>query len=525
MLRKAFSCQLRALVDKLPLTPGIYIMKDAKHAILYIGKAKSLRKRVRSYFKVPALLPKIAILMSKVRAIDHMDTPTEVDALLLEAHLIQKYKPRYNQDLKDDKSFPLLMITREKFPRICVTRQKTPSGTSPGRGRRAVPIPIIPPSQKWEGAVLAVANPRKIKVKAVYYGPYTDAKLLHQAVNLINALFPVRKCHALPKKACLYHQIGQCLAPCIRPEVKPEYDRLIQEVKRFLGGGKKSFAQYLKDRMEKASRELRFEDAQFFKEQIDALSKLRKKRFLPKNPGQGISLSATIELKERLKLERIPERIVCFDVSNVQGDQAVASKVSYYRELPDKFGYRRYKIRGVSGVNDYAMIAEALTRMLRGMQEGREDFVPDLIMIDGGRGHLNTAARVLAREGMETIDLIAIAKQFEWVHSPKFRAPLVMALDSPALYLLKKIRDESHRFAIRYHRKLKSKALRRSVLDDIPGMGEKRKRLLLRYFDSIEALKVAPVEKLVGIPGMDARTAKKVFEFFQVSPGSPVFRP
>jgi excinuclease ABC subunit C len=468
---------LYPLAEKLPLTPGIYLMRDARGEILYIGKAKSLRKRVRSYFKVPAPIPKIAILMGKVCRIDHIDTPTEVDALLLEAQLIRKHQPRYNQDLKDDKSFPLLKVTREKFPRICVTRQKTDK-------------------------------------QAIYYGPYTDAKLLHQAVNLINDLFPIRKCQLLPKAACLYYHIGQCLAPCIKPEVKSEYDRLIDEVKRFLGGGKKSFAQYLKDRMEKASRELRFEDAQFFKEQIDALSKLRKKRFIPKNPGQGISLSATLELKQRLKLERIPERIVCFDVSNVQGDQAVASKVSFYRELPDKFGYRRYKIRGVSGVNDYAMIAEALTRMLRGIKEGREDFMPDLIMIDGGRGHLNTAVRVLAREGMEQVELISIAKQFEWVHSPKFRAPLVMASDSPALYLLKKIRDEAHRFAITYHHRLKSKTLERSSLDDIPGIGAKRKRILLSHFNSIEEIRSASSEKLQAVPGLDRNAAIRVFSFF-----------
>lgn len=468
---------LRSVADKLPLTSGIYLMRGGRGEILYIGKAKSLRKRVRSYFKVPAPVPKIEILMRKVRAIDHIDTPTEVDALLLEAHLIRKHQPRYNQDLKDDKSFPLLKVTRERFPRICVTRQKTDK-------------------------------------RAIYYGPYTDAKLLYQAVNLINDLFPIRKCQILPKAACLYHHIGQCIAPCIKPEVKPEYDRLINEVKRFLGGGKKSFAQYLNDRMERASRELRFEDAQFFKGQIDALSKLRRKRFLPKNPGQGISLSATVELKQRLKLEKIPERIICFDVSNVQGDQAVASKVSFYRELPDKFGYRHYRIRGVSGINDYAMIAEALRRMLRGIKEGREDFMPDLIMIDGGKGHLNTAARVLTQEGMATIDLIAIAKQFEWIHSTKFRTPLVFASDSPALYLLKKVRDEAHRFAITYHRKLKSRALQRSVLDDIPGIGAKRKRILLGYFNSIDDIRHAGVKKLRAVPGIDSETAEAVHAYF-----------
>lgn len=472
--------RLRQIVEKLPLSPGIYLMKDAKREILYIGKAKSLRKRVRSYFKVPAPLPKIVVLMSKVRTIDHIETSTEVDALLLEAHLIRKHQPRYNQELKDDKSFPLLKITREKFPRIAITRQR--SGPA-----------------------------------ADYYGPYTDSKLLQQAVNLMGALFPVRKCRTLPKIACLYHHIGQCIAPCIRPEVKPEYDRLIKEVKRFLGGGKKSFSQYLKDRMEKASRELQFEDAQFFKEQIDALSKLRKKRFLPKNPGQGISLSATLELRERLKLEKIPERIVCFDVSNVQGDRAVASKVSYFRELPDKFDYRRYKIRGVSGINDYAMISEALTRMLRGIQEGRGDLLPDLIMIDGGKGHLHAAAKVLAREGMERVGLISIAKQFEWVYSPKFRSPLVMAVDSPGLYLLKKVRDEAHRFAITYHRKLKSEALENSALDEISGIGEKRKRILLKHFDSVQDIRRASMDELCSVSGLDRNVAARIFSFFHLS--------
>jgi excinuclease ABC subunit C len=160
------------------------------------------------------------------------------------------------------------------------------------------------------------------------------------------------------------------------------------------------------------------------------------------------------------------------------------------------------------------MIAEALTRMLRGIQSGREEFVPDLIMIDGGRGHLNTAAKVLAREGMTMIELISIAKQFEWVHAPMFGAPLVMASDSPALYLLKKIRDEAHRFAITYHRKLKSKALERSVLDDIPGMGEKRKRILLSHFNSVEEIRSASTKQLLAVPGIDRKTAEAVRVYF-----------
>lgn len=467
---------LRKYADRLPLTAGVYMMRNARREILYIGKAKSLRKRVRSYFRTPAMLPKTAILMSQVKDMDYVETPTEVDALLLEAHLIRKHRPKYNQELKDDKSFPLLKVSREKFPRLSMTRQRHEHGD--------------------------------------YYGPYTDARLLREAVCLINSLFPIRKCQTLPKTACLYYHIGQCLAPCIKPEVKPRYDQLIKEVKHFLGGGKKSIMQYLTERMEQASRELRFEDAQFYKEQMGALSQLRKKRFRPKNPGQGISLSATLELKQLLRLERLPERILCLDVSHVQGDEAVASKVSFYRELPDKFGYRHYKIRGVTGIHDYAMIAEALGRMLRGIKEGRETFVPDLIMIDGGRGHLNTALRVLKEEGMEPFEVISIAKRFEWIFSPKFRAPLQISTASAALHLLQKIRDESHRFAITYHRLLKEKSLRRSVLDDIPGIGPKRKRELLAHFDSIEELKRAGIMQLRGLPGMDEKTAARVWNYF-----------
>lgn len=467
---------LRVSVANLPLTPGVYLMKDGAGTILYIGKAKSLRKRVLSYFKTPAVSSKVAVLMSKASSIDHIDTPTEIDALLLEAHLIRKYQPRYNQELKDDKSFPLIQITGERFPRICVARQKARGGHDP---------------------------------EAVCYGPYTDTKLLRQAVDLINDLFPIRKCRVLPKNDCVYHHIGQCLAPCVKPEVKPAYDRLISEIKRFLGGGKKSFAQYLAERMERASRELRYEDAQFFKNQIDALSKLRKKRFMPKNPGQGITLSATVELKQLLKLEKLPEHIVCFDVSNIQGSEAVASKVSFYRELPDKAGYRRYRIRRVTGINDYAMIGEALERMCHGLRDGREEVTPDLIMIDGGRGHLNTAIRTLTREGMSGIALIAIAKRFERIHSPKFRAPRVLPADSSGLYLLKKIRDEAHRFAITFHRALRSRILRRSVLDDIPGIGKERKRMLLVRFGSVDTLRHASLRDLRSA-GVDAKTAHAI---------------
>ena len=476
---------VRAKIQNLPFKPGVYFMKDEAGEILYIGKAGSLRKRARSYLLNRAEFPKITILMGKARDIDYVETPTEVDALLLEAHLIRKYKPRYNQELKDDKSFPLIKITAEKFPRIHITRNKTTDK------------------------------------KALYYGPYTDARLLREAVALINNLFPIRKCQKLPKTACLYYHIGQCLAPCIKPEVRGEYDKVVSEVRSFLGGGKKSFMEYLTDRMRAAAEELRFEDAQFFKEQIEELSRLRKKQFSFKRPEGGIGLSATMELRRALEMEKLPEKIVCFDVSNIQGDEAVASRASFYRELADKVEYRRYKIRGVTGINDYAMIQEALRRMINGIKEGRETFIPDVIMIDGGKGHLNAAREVLRAEGFENTALISIAKKFETIYWAKPETvELVFPKDSPVQHLLEKIRDEAHRFAITYHRSLKVKNLSRSELDQIPGIGDKRKRVLLRQFDSMDELKRSGVDQLAGLPGMNRSSAGIVWRFFHASSGS-----
>ncbi len=448
-------------------------MKGEEGEILYIGKALSLRKRVQSYLRNRGVLPKFNLLLAKVQDLDYIETPTEVDALLLEAHLIRKYQPRYNTELKDDKTYPLLKITGDRFPRIHLTRSKSDK-------------------------------------KARYYGPYTDARLLREAVTLINTLFPLRKCQTLPKKACLYYHIGQCLAPCIKPEVKPEYDRVVDEVRAFLGGGKRSFMDYLSDRMFEAARELRFEDAQFFKEQIEALGKLKKKRFSLRSPEAAIALSATLELKERLQMEKLPEKVVCFDVSNIHGAEAVASKVAFYRELPDKLEYRRYKIRTVTGIDDYKMIQEALGRMLVALKEGRETFIPDLIVIDGGKGHLNAASQVLKREEFQEIELVSLAKRFETVYSSRLGGEVPLSKDSSALHLLQKARDEAHRFAITYHRALKEKGMVHSVLDEIPGIGEARKRLLLEQFDSLEILRRSGVAELAGLPGMNRSVAEKV---------------
>ncbi|MBI4388496.1 MAG: excinuclease ABC subunit UvrC [Candidatus Omnitrophica bacterium] len=487
MIKEEFlgSPTLQEELYSLPETPGVYLMKGKGGEKLYIGKAQNLRKRVLSYFQKNVHSPKITVLIQKVRHVEVIETQTEADALLLEASLIKRYQCRYNTMLRDDKTYPLLKLTGDAYPRLHITRNRTDR-------------------------------------KATYYGPYTDAKLLREVVRIVNNLFPIRKCERLPKTACLYYHIGQCLAPCIKPEVKPAYNRYVKEIKSFLGGGKKSLIDYLTDRMHEARKEYHFEDAQFFKEQIEALSWLRKKRFDQKIPEGGIGLRGTLSLKKLFGMERLPERIVCFDVSNIQGNQSVASKVSFFRELENKLEYRRYKIKTVSGINDYAMIQEALRRMLRGLREGTEGIAPDLIVIDGGRGHLNAALEVLQSEGFGEIKLISIAKQFEYLFSPDCQEPIAISHREPSLRLLQRIRDEAHRFVITYHRFLKAKELTHSILDQITGIGEKRKRALLTYFPSITALRNATVDEVAHAANVNETFAKKILAQIQALDSSNV---
>lgn len=473
--------RLRKKIASLPQISGVYLFKDKEGEILYIGKAQNLRKRISSYVRGRFHSSKVAVMMERASDVEVIETQTEVDALLLEARLVRERKPRYNTELKDDKSFPLLKLTSDRFPRLVVTRNRT-------------------------------------DLKALYYGPYTDAKLLREAVRIINSLFPIRKCQTLPKTACLYYHIGQCVAPCIKPGVKAQYDWLIREIKGFLAGGRKSLIDYLTERMKKAAGEYRFEDAQFFKDQIEALGWFRKKRFHLKRPEGGIGLRATLELKQILELERLPEKIVCFDVSNIHGDEAVASKVCFYRELAHKLEYRRYRIKTVKGIDDYAMVQEALRRMIAGIKEGRESAMPDLIVIDGGKGHLNAALDVLKAEQCEEAAVISIAKRFELLYSPPRKEPIILQSDSSALRLLQKIRDEAHRFAITYHRSLKEKQLTRSVLDQIDGIGEKRKKLLLKSFSSLEELKNTPIEMLARIDGMNEKVAERILSRLKTLP-------
>ncbi|MBU1862642.1 MAG: excinuclease ABC subunit UvrC [Candidatus Omnitrophica bacterium] len=468
-------------IKTLPHTPGVYIMKDAKGGTLYIGKAGRLRNRVRSYFSKQISSPKLEILQKKVDRIEYISTPTEIEALLLEAHLINTHHPRYNTLLKDDKRYPLLKMSGEEYPRLTITRRK-------------------------EGK------------KGKYYGPFTDATLLREAVLFINTIFPIRKCVKLPRTPCLYYHLQQCLAPCFR-EVKTEYDCYIKEIHHFLRGNKKSVIEFLKGKMKEAAGSLRFEEAALCKRQIKALETLRLRAFTVADPGASITLSGSIELKKILALKKAPERIMCFDVSNIQGKWAVASRVSFYREVADKENYRRYKIRTVHRIDDYAMIREALSRTLTGLKNGRESFKPDLIVIDGGKGHLNVALKVLKQEGFDTIPCIALAKEFEEVFTPKSQKPAALIQNGPAHNLLRRIRDEAHRFAISYHRSLRKKEMSASQLDSIKGIGKARKMKLLNHFGSLDEIRRASVDDICKVTGFTKALATRLHRFLRGDQG------
>jgi len=462
--------RLKKILDGLPHDSGVYLMKGQTGEVLYVGKAGNLRKRVRSYFTKRADLPKIEVLKKHIDSIEYIATPTEVEALLLEAHLIEKYYPRYNTLLKDDKSYPLLMITKESYPRIVITRDKR-------------------------------------NKKGEFFGPYTDARLLRQAVSLINTIFPIRKCVTLPKRPCLYSFLHQCIAPCCKPDVKEEYARYINDIKDFLRGGRKSFIEYLTVHMQEASRTYKYEEAALYKDQIQALEKIKLKKFKVRDPGASIALSGTLELKKMLRLKKAPEKIVCFDVSNIAGTHAVASRVSFFREIESKEHYRRYKIKSVQGIDDYAMMQEAIGRMITGIREKRETFVPDLIVIDGGKGHLSAACAVLDAEHCEHVPIISLAKKMELVYTPSDPRPVPLAEGGLAHNLLRRIRDEAHRFAITYHRSLRGKEMRSSLLDTIPGIGPTRKKVLLNHFSSINEIQKASIAELAALPGFSETIA------------------
>ena len=394
-----------------PDSPGVYLIKDKAGKIIYIGKAKSLKKRLGSYLG-GGLQAKTAAMISNALDIEYRLTQTEGLALLLEAALIHKYEPRYNVALRDDKSFPFVKISDEEFPAVCMTRKV---GTDTGR----------------------------------YFGPYTNAKLLRQALKVVRKYFPYRSCKKMPRSPCIYYRIGLSPAPCAGKINKAEYARTIKSISLILEGKSENLIKKLTKEMRMKARQRKFEEAAALRDKILSLSSLGAEYHIPQ--------AALSDLKELLGLKRLPMRIEGFDVSNIYGKEACASMVSFYDARPDKDNYRRFRIRAVKGIDDYAMIREAVARRYsRLIKEGLP--LPDLILIDGGRAHLLAGQRELMKLGLK-VPFVSIAKEEENIYTTARIKPLRLSHDTPALNLIRRVRNEAHRFALSYHHILRRKML------------------------------------------------------------------
>lgn len=408
--------ELKNKVAGLPEAPGVYIFKDARGQIIYIGKAKSLKKRVQSYFS-RELDAKTQVMVSKIAGLEYKLSSSESQAQILEAALIKEHQPQYNIDLKDDKSFPWIRITNEEFPIVSIYRKK---------GER-----------KDDGSL--------------YYGPYTNVKLLRQAIKLVRRIFGFRSCKNMPDKACLYGRLNLCPAPCIGEITGSCYKEIISRIKLFLESRNEELLGKLAQKMQQLAHEKKFEEAAKIRDQFNALSAIGQ-------GGTGFNSQFGLEdLKILLKLDKLPERIEAFDISNISGQEATGSMVSFYKGVADKNNYRRFRIKSVAGIDDYGMLAEVVRR--RYSRLVRENLsLPDLILIDGGRAHLLTAQKELEKLGLD-VPLVSIAKEKENIYIKGKVKPVRFKSDTPALNLIRRVRDEAHRFAVSYHHLLRRKKL------------------------------------------------------------------
>ena len=421
---------------QLPTTPGVYLMKDALDRVIYIGKAVNLRSRVSSYFSQQAAEDRrTADLVREIHHLDHIDSDSEVDALLLEARLVKDIQPRFNQELKDDKTFPYLQIrTREDFPRVEFTRTPLQKGVK-------------------------------------LYGPFTSAKKLRGTIAILQKIFRFRNCSLDIDEGderwrwfrpCLLASINQCTAPCNLRISKEEYKKDIKRLRMFLDGKKDKLLREMRAEMQEASAELKFEKAARIRDEIAALESLNLRGNLEDHaqpeafyvdPKKGLA-----GLKKVFKLPEIPRVIEGMDIAHLQGGETVASLVQFIDGLPFKHGYRRYQIRTVEGVDDFASMREVVSRRLRRLEHDGQPF-PDLLLIDGGKGQLSAAREAMRILGIENPPFtISLAKREEEVYVPGEEEPIRLSRHSFGLRLLQYVRDEAHRFAQHYHHLLRRKS-------------------------------------------------------------------
>jgi excinuclease ABC subunit C len=598
---------LQAALDSLPDRPGVYLYKDAKGQLIYVGKAASLRSRVRSYFQASRTRDaKTDALVDQIADLDYIVTANELEALILESNLVKRHRPRYNIILRDDKHYPFLRLsTDEAFPRLTVARRVRKDG-------------------------------------ATYYGPFYPATALRETLRLTRELFPLRTCaitiDGRAERPCLQYYIHRCNAPCTGQETAEGYARTVADVEAFLEGREDDLARRLTAEMEAAAAEEKFERAAVLRDRVQALNTVRERQkiistdpddqdllglarqgseacvqvffvrrgrllgresfFLDRLAGLGegeilsgfvrqfyakavqppreVLLSAELpdaplvtewlarvrgnrvelavpqrgrkrelvamaeenaalalsthllargnrrqvvseELRRALGLPGPPHRIEGFDISNLQGSEAVGSMVVWEAGEMKKDDYKRFRIRTVPAADDYAMMGEVLRRRYgKALEEGGS--LPDLVLLDGGRGQLNVGMRVLEELGLDFLPLVALAKREEEVYHPASLHPLALDLASPALHALRRIRDEAHRFAVSYHTKLRAKRTLASVLDQIPGIGPTLRTNLLRHLGSARRVRAASVAELAAVPKITPRLAQRIHDFFHPAP-------
>jgi excinuclease ABC subunit C len=461
--------KLTRIIKGLPDSPGVYQFLDKNGCVIYVGKALRLKRRVASYFQTGrARDNRLELLAGEVRDIRVVRASSEAEALIYEAGLIKAHSPKFNVELKDDKSYPFLKLTvNEKYPRLFITR-------------------------------------RRINDGAAYYGPYVNVKLLRDALAFMKKLFPLKSCRNFHKNICLEYHMGQCQGPCsgrISPE---EYDDIVLELRKFLEGRKDDLMDALETRMKKFSAGTEYEKALEMKKRIEALTAVRSLHDTARKPLYG----ELDELQQTLGLATLPMTIECFDISNTSGMQAVGSMVRFVAGRPQKAAYRRYRIKGVSRVDDYSMIREVLRRRYsRIAAEGGA--IPDVILIDGGKGHLSVAENELKAVGSSVRGLASIAKDSNNIYVAGRRHPVRLPPGSRLLLLIQRVRDEAHRFAIAYHRKLRSKDKFKTGLRKIKGVGPARERTLLARFGTPAEVGKASEEELIRA-GIDRRTVAAI---------------
>ncbi len=465
---------LKQRAKNLPDSPGVYFFKDKKKKIIYIGKAVSLKKRLANYFQKGPFAPKVNQLISQIADFDYLSLTSEPEALFLESRLIKQFQPKYNQTSRDDKSYPFLKITKEKFPSFAIVREER-------------------------------------KRNAFYFGPYTDVIALRRAYRYLRTIFPIRRCRKKinPEKkgkVCLDFHLGRCKGPCAGKIGEKEYRKLADSLVLFLRGRYRETMRQLKDLMKESAEKLNFEEAAKYRDRIEIISKMKASRGWIHPTRWFDKSSPYISLQKVLSLPKLPKRIEGIDISDVAGDKAVGSLVTFKDGKADRAHYRKFKIRGVSGIDDYRMMEEVIARRYKEKKN-----LPDLLLIDGGKGHLSTAVRKL--KGMNLhFPVVALAKRNEDIFLADSSSPLILKKDSSSLHLLEEVRNEAHRFAISYHRKLRRKALKESALDKIEGIGEKRKKILLSHFGSLPAIKNASAEELKKL-GLSRKLSERIIGF------------